>query len=660
MAADLRADVLEQPLPLTHDPAAAEPVALAGDSASVAPSPPSANGTLSGAKADASTAAVSTEGDAAPIALSSEAQAAAPALTDFIDLTTLQDLQDAFAALTGVAVSIRDAASDTITHTSGESEFCLRLQGHSKAGEACRESHRTATDAACRSGRACRHECHAGLLQYAAPITVNGRHIAAIIVGDRPRTPLTDDQVHRISERFGLNYDSLRRSAWALQNWSDRAMNAAAHFAQLLANTLATLCYQEFELRRRVEELSALYRVTTMLSGEHSVKEVLTLSARLVTEVLHAKAAGIRLLDEETGELRIVAVHNLSDNYLNKGPLRVSDSEIDAAALAGQVVMIEDMPADPRTVYPEEARAEGIRSVLVCGLAYRGKSIGVMRVYSEQVRRFKSMEVALLRAVAGQAAAAIIHARMRRDAKEAEALERQVRLAGDVQRRMIPPAPPASPHLDIGCIYKPSYDLGGDFYDFLDLSGGHLGVAIADVVGKGVPASLTMASVRAALRAHARSIYDIDRIMIEVNRHLCRDTLLSEFVTLFYGVISADARRFTYCNAGHEPVVRVRGGRIERLDAGGLALGIEPLADYDRGVTDLVAGDTLLMLTDGVVEAMDYQGQPYGRERLCASLLRHIDLGAPQLAQQLLWDVRRFVGLAKQSDDMTLVVVKVR
>jgi len=583
-----------------------------------------------------------------------------PALTDFIKASTLQDVQNAFVALTGVATSIRDAAGAPLTESGVDNEYCGILLKHPAAASACSECHTRATQSACQSGGLVQSECHAGLTQYAAPVNIKGEPLAAIIVGDRPRVPLTDDQVRAVANRYGLDYDALRRAAWGLKTWSERDMSSTINFAQLLANTLARIWYQAHQLGQRNEELETVYRVSTLLSGALDLKEVLQRSTQLVTEALRGRAAGIRLLDEDSGELRIVAVHNLSETYLNKGPLHVRHSPIDADALSGQVVYVEDMPTDPRTVYKEEAAAEGIHSALVTSLTFRGKNIGVMRVYSGEQRVFTPLDVSLLRAVANQCASAIIHARMRRDAREAEVLERQVRMAGDVQRRMIPNRSPKHPRLDIAAIYEPSFELGGDFYDFLEFPGGNVGIAVADVVGKGVPASLTMASVRAALRSHARSIYDIDRIMVEVNRHICRDALMNEFVTIVYGVFSGDARTFTYCNAGHEPVLLFRDGRITPLESGGTVLGVDAGAVYEKGRVELRPSDLLVFLTDGFIEAIDYQERAYGRERFHDSLRRHAHLDAQQMAQQILWDVRRFKGLARQSDDLTLVIAKVR
>lgn len=581
-------------------------------------------------------------------------------LTAYIDPVTLQTLQDRFAGVTHVACSLRQPDGRLITQPTNESEFC-RLMMTSPSGQAaCRLSHETAAIAAGVARQACQTHCHAGLTQFAAPIMVEGRHVGTVLIGDRPQTPLTEDALRRLAGQHGIDLEHLRRAAWGLHTWSNHEMRPAADFLQFLSNALAARCYQEVQLRDRVDELSVLYRVSSMLEGTDDLTAVLNKCVALIAEVLQVKAASIRLLDEDTGELRIAAVHNLSAEYLNKGALNVNRSPIDAEALERGLVYVHDQPDDPRTVYPDEARREGIVSALVGAMRYRGKAIGVLRAYTGRPREFSDFEKSLIQAMGSQMAAAIMYARMRRDALEAERLQRQVELAADVQRRMIPAVPLGHAHLEFGAIYSPSLTLSGDFYDFLELPGSNLGVAIADVVGKGVPASLTMASVRASLRAHAKSIYDIDQIVSEVNRDLCRDLLLNEFVTAFYGVFSADGRRLTYCNAGHEPPILLRNGEPVLLEAGGTILGIFEDTEYAKAVVELRRGDVILMWTDGLVEGMNFDGQPFGRQRLMESLRQHAPLDAPHLTNQILWDLRRFRGLAPKSDDVTIVAVKVR
>ena len=168
-----------------------------------------------------------------------------------------------------------------------------------------------------------------------------------------------------------------------------------------------------------------------------------------------------------------------------------------------------------------------------------------------------------------------------------------------------------------------------------------------------------MASIRSSLRAHAHNIFALDQIMAHVNWDMSRDTIVSEFATMVYGVFWANGTRFTYCNAGHPPPLLLRGDSFTELTTGGMVIGVVPDADFEREVVELRDGDVIVLFTDGVTEALDFHGEAYGLARLRESIVTHRGLPAPHMAEQLLWDVRRFAGLADQSDDITIVVVKV-
>ncbi len=375
---------------------------------------------------------------------------------------------------------------------------------------------------------------------------------------------------------------------------------------------------------------------------------------------MRVKSCSLRLFNEDTGELVIKAVYNLSPEYLSKGAVRVTENPVDAQALSGQTVYMEDVPNDPRVRYPEEARREGFRSGLVTGMFYRGRPIGVLRVYTGERHRFSAFEAGLLRAMAAQAASAIETARLYQEELQADRVRKQIAMAGDVQRRMIPSEPPHHPALTFGTIYQPSLSVGGDFYDFIALPHGQTGIAIADVVGKGIPAALMMASVRSVLRATAQSGRGLARVIETVNRHMARDTLASEFATLFYCVISRDGRRLTYCNAGHNPPLLLRDGTITELTAGGLVIGINRDERYGQSRVGLQRSDVVLLYTDGITEAANFEGKSFGVNRLTESFRKYGHLEAQQVVKNILWDVRRFVGLAEQGDDQTMVAIKVK
>ena len=204
----------------------------------------------------------------------------------------------------------------------------------------------------------------------------------------------------------------------------------------------------------------------------------------------------------------------------------------------------------------------------------------------------------------------------------------------------------------------PCYALGGDLYDFIPLAESNLGLVVADVSGKGVPASLTMASVRASLRAHADNIYYLYDVVRRVNVMLCRDTKPGEFVTMFYGVIDMINKRLTCCNAGHPAPMLLRDGEVTELTVSNLVLGVDPDEPYEQAVHPIQSGDTLLLYTDGLTDAMNFQQQTWGKQRLIDSFRRG-GATAEIIAQNILWDMRRYVGMTERNDDVTMIVAKV-
>lgn len=425
----------------------------------------------------------------------------------------------------------------------------------------------------------------------------------------------------------------------------------------------------EDQLTHRLAELRAVYQVSTALSGIGDLESILQCALRLAIEVMDVKAGSIRLFNPATDELILRASVNLSAKYFAKGPVFAHESELDTRALAGEVVYVEDLMADDRVRFPDLVRGEGLRSFLCTGLVFRGKPVGVIRLYTGEVRRFSEFDRNLLRATAQQVATAIANARLLDEQRAAREVRRQVDLASNVQRRMFPQRMPTVPGLDIAARCIPSLELGGDFYDFIDL-GRHLGLALGDVVGKGVPAALLMAGVRASLRAHAMDIYDINEIMARANRALVDDTHEHEFATVWYGVIDSQTLRLTYTSAGHDPPFVFRPSlrdnpaeAFRELRAGGPVLGIDRAAAYEKGLFDLAPGDILVIYSDGLTDAQTFDRQRYGRERIGRAVAESFNMSeqvsASLILNQILWDVRRYVGLNRQYDDMTLVVVRV-
>jgi len=236
-----------------------------------------------------------------------------------------------------------------------------------------------------------------------------------------------------------------------------------------------------------------------------------------------------------------------------------------------------------------------------------------------------------------------------------------MRLAGFIQRKMIPEEAPRIRGLDVAATYIPCFEVGGDFYDFLKVSDTSVAVAIGDVMGKGMPAALMMSCFRSAVRAYVDSgdgRSDIAGLIEKLNRMVCRECGDGEFLTLFYAVIDTAAGAVTYCNCGHEPTILIGDGGARDLDVGGLVLGVDAGEQYDIETVAFREGDCLLFYTDVLIDAANFDGDLWGRESLLAAAAKFTGDSAGQMVKDILGYRRRFVGLARQIDDTSMVVVK--
>ncbi|MFN0131226.1 MAG: PP2C family protein-serine/threonine phosphatase [Phycisphaerales bacterium] len=559
------------------------------------------------------------------------ADAGEPAsITDFITDGSLAGLCEKLAALLGVEVTLRDASGKRIVRSNQPPYWAFA----------------PATDAAT-------PVCGAGPTEVGGvlvvPLCVEGTSIGSLVLG--PGEP---------------------------RLLAKGARERAGEVLDLLATTAAEVCHQQLDLRSRLREMQALFRLSSMLAKATRMESVLDIALESALEVLDLDAGSVVLFENDEGPLTQTEVdlvlkgsRNLSREWL-ESPLPLSkDRLFDRLSLQGEIVVSADLVGDERVLIPDHVAREGLRAAINAGLVFQGKPIGVMRLYARLPRTFTEAEKRLLRSIAHQAAVAVEQARLLKTQERDARVQRQVELAADVQRRMLPRWNPKIPRLDVAARYVPSFELGGDFYDFFEL-GGNFGLAIGDVVGKGIAAALLMSSVRSSLRAHVQDLYDIDMVLSRVNAALCRDTRDNEFATLWYGVLDPVRLRITYCAGGHEPPLVFRRppsrppslADIDELSIGGMAVGIDPSQRYQRGVYDLHAGDVILAYTDGVTDTLDFAGKRFGKQRLRQAVIdvlaQEADASAARIAEHLFWELRQFAGILERPDDQTVVVVRVR
>lgn len=548
-------------------------------------------------------------------------------ITDFLTDGSLASLCAEITALTGVQVQLRDTKGNAIVRRDSRSD-----------GEVAWMSVPLAQAPS------------VGVKSSEIPLIVAGITIGSFVVGEGNPSLTSSDARQRL----------------------ERAIS-------LLAGASAELCTHDLELKHRVKELAALTRMTSLLVGSTAPDRVLEVALDSALEVLGLDAGAIVLFAEDSdgvlstneADLTLKASRNLSRDWLEDPSPLSKDRLFDKQALSGEIVVSENIANDDRIFLRDKAVAEGLGAAIHVGLVFRNRPLGVMRLYSRTPRSFDQWDKHTVSSLAQQAAAALEQSRLLTLEREEQRIQRQLELAADVQRRMLPMGMPSIPSLEIAAKYIPSFELGGDFYDLIDLNG-HLGLAVGDVAGKGIAAALLMSAVRASLRAHVQGVYNIDDVVAKVNEALCQDTRDNEFASLWYGVIDPAKLRMTYCSAGHEPplVIRTKQGRaptdadIVELSVGGMVVGIDKMQTYQRSICELKPGDVIMAYTDGLVDTADFAGKRFGKKRLREALLncyaQKPEPSAGDVLEHVQWELRQFAGLSPRTDDRTIVVIKVR
>ena len=324
-----------------------------------------------------------------------------------------------------------------------------------------------------------------------------------------------------------------------------------------------------------------------------------------------------------------------------------------------------DLIADPR--FPAlKNQQTPIRAVLALPLKVDGRVTGMMAVSNSQPgREWRRNDIQLMSIVASHSASVIEKARLRLEAEEKrrlelekEALEKELLLARDIQMRLVPNTSMRLGGWNVEGKLIPAEQVGGDFYDYFPIDEQRASVVIADVAGKGVPAALLVSTVQSAVRAFSDGRLSPKALVEQLNRAVVRSSAAGKFVTFFYAELDHAKGRLRYVNAGHNyPRLRRANGTVEPLMVGGVPLGLFEGLPYDEAEVAFGPGDSLLLFSDGISEAMDSFQQEFGEERLEEIWLACGHGAGATSIERIMGEVIAFRGAAPQSDDMTTVVV---
>lgn len=451
------------------------------------------------------------------------------------------------------------------------------------------------------------------------PLAVDGAEVGLLEVDPAPQTDAEEAAVEILRAALGR-------------------VLAAAHAQRAMAG----------ETLERYREIHLLYRVGDALAG---TLDPVAVPRRVLAEargVIDGDGGGVWLADEEVGaaggadarvvvEGRSAAAADAAARSRARLQARLADPELPAIVAAG--------PGAPEHLLwaPMMAREACLGGVWLT----RGGGDAV----------FTAGDLKLLTALATQAAAFLDNARMHQRALAQERLEQELRLAYAVQARLMPREMPATRNWSVAGFWRPAREVSGDFYDLLPLDDA-LGVVVADVADKGMPAALFMAVTRSLLRAAATGGRSPSQTVADTNRLAALDASDGMFVTLWYGVLRPDGE-VRYVNAGHNPPIVLRAdGRVERLPRTGILVGWDAEAPYGEGVVTLASGDLLVAFTDGVTEARDPAGGEFGEGRLLEIVSAHRHADAQAVLDAVRSALDAFVADAPTHDDCTLVVAR--
>ncbi|HVP57425.1 MAG TPA: SpoIIE family protein phosphatase [bacterium] len=411
----------------------------------------------------------------------------------------------------------------------------------------------------------------------------------------------------------------------------------------------------EYNYRRVLKQISH------SLAGIVDLDNLLSYLAVRIAEVLHSSSIVVSMLDERIDRYTPryslgTAVRDLSDFPKNGGLAKLLRAQ-------GQTLNVERTIASsrPLPLPPGEVRAlAATDSSLVVPFMFKGSLLGFLSIGRRRAGGFyATTDVELLEILCDQASVAIENARLYVETIEKQRMEKELEIASEIQRRLLPKAFPEIRGLKTYGLNIPSKHVGGDYYDVIPLGSDKVAVIIADVSGKGVPAALLMASLQSSLRAEADADRRPSEVISTLNQTIYEHTSGETFVTIFYGIIDFSRETLTYCSAGQTPpFVMHRDLSVERLDKTDIVLGIESRSTFSDNQLGLKVGDLLFLYTDGVSEELNDQDDPYGEERLVRDLRAAYDLELQALVERVHDAVIRHT-CGKPQDDLTALAIRI-
>jgi sigma-B regulation protein RsbU (phosphoserine phosphatase) len=420
-------------------------------------------------------------------------------------------------------------------------------------------------------------------------------------------------------------------------------------------------------------EMGMLLATFRALSSIPLLKDLLNLVVDTAIELTGAER-GFIMLKEADGHLNFRCARNACKQSLDGASFQTSQRVPYEVFQTGKRIVINDLDLDDASESHTSTRRLGVRSIScvpLCCLSLHETSslsgvgnieiIGVLYVDSANIGSgLSKTQIDALDTLASEAAMAIYNARLYKESQLKQKLDEELAIAREIQQALLPAADKILPFVSARSLNLPCHEVGGDYFDYFDMSEDRLGFAVGDVAGKGMPAALLAAMLQGIFCAQTLLNLPLPGMIANINCSLARRNTGGRYVTFFFGILDAEGN-CTYINAGHNPPFWIRpDGTLHELTEGGTVLGLFPGASYQSNTIHLEAGDHLVLFTDGLLEARNIQGEEFGEPRLRDLLQQYARMSVPDILDNLQRELAEFSAMTPQHDDITMMVLGFR
>jgi len=412
-------------------------------------------------------------------------------------------------------------------------------------------------------------------------------------------------------------------------------------------------------LRTAVAELSILNDIATTITSTHSIEHIVDMIVKKCVRHLQVEQGAVMLLDEKNQSNPLKTMIRQQDTLYDMLPYRL-DTQLTGWMLKHKTpLLVRDLKNDDRfkSFVDDESP---IKSLLGVPLILKGKMTGVLSVFNKHSNEgFTEGDQRLLSIIAAQSAQIIENARLYLEEQNLMLMQEEMRLAAETQINLLPKSIPKVADYQIAGKSVPAKDVGGDYYDFIQIDDNNFAFCLGDVSGKGMSAAMLMSNVQATLRAQILSGVNSRETITRTNPVLFQNTDSTKFVTLFLGIVNIKSNEINYCNAGHNnPYYLDRNNQIKELDVGGLILGFQPDSSYLEGKIQFYPNEMIVLYSDGITEAMNDKNEEFGEERLIKLITEYKGEDIYKLIDRIIDEVKAFSEGVAQSDDITLMIIK--